>query len=108
MQLDINKFASLIDEKNIKFLIFSGAWCPMCISAMPKLIKLANSLDLSDKEFEFIEVNTSKSEPADLINQYDITRVPTVVVLSNEKEIGRITEYYKSSWADDLFEIASK
>jgi len=108
MELGINKFASLVDEKNIKFLIFSGDWCPMCISAMPKLIKLANSLDLTEKEFELIEVNTSKSEPADLISQYNITRVPTVVVLSNNSEIGRITEYYNKSWADDLFKIAKK
>jgi len=108
MDLDLNNFASLIDEKNIKFLIFEGGWCPMCITAMPKLIKLANRLDLRENEFNVIEVNVSKSEPADLIAKYSISRVPTVVVLSNENELGRITEYYNKSWAEDLFEIVSE
>ena len=91
-----------IESDNIKMLVFQGSWCPMCVSAMPQIAQFVSSNDIDEKAIEIITVNSSKSEPADRIAEYKISRVPTVVFLQNGKETQRITEYAPSGWKSEI------
>lgn len=106
MSIDIQQFKKNIEEKNIKMFYFTGSWCPMCRTAMPKTIDLFNQLELDKEQVELVEVDPYKSQPADLLQKHKIFFVPTIVLYSGEKELGRITETPMKSWEEDLYEIS--
>lgn len=66
--------------------------CPDSIREVPRLLKTLQVADNENITLEIIGINYNKDEPADLLNGWDIEYVPTVIVLSEDKEIGRIVE----------------
>ena len=47
-------------------------------------------------------------EPTGTAKSFHIERVPTLAVLSNEKEKGRITDRPEVSWENDIIKMLSK
>ena len=91
-----------IESDDIKVLVFQGSWCPMCVSAMPQIAQFVSVNDVDENSVEIINVNSFKSEPADRIAEYKISRVPTVILLKNGQEAERITEYAPSGWKAEI------
>lgn len=82
--------------------LFSGNWCPMCVVALPEIMSTYKELNLDKTNLYFYDVNAFKTEPKDDIIKFNIKRVPTLVILDGDKEIGRITEYPNDSWGKDI------
>ncbi|PKL77917.1 MAG: hypothetical protein CVV25_13295 [Ignavibacteriae bacterium HGW-Ignavibacteriae-4] len=93
-----------IESNNIKAIVFQGSWCPMCVSAMPQIAHFVSSNEVDENAIEIINVNLSKTKPADRIAEHNITRVPTVILLKDGKEFDRITEYAPKGWKTELEE----
>lgn len=91
-----------IESDDIKVLVFQGSWCPMCVSAMPQIAQFVSANNVDENSVEIINVNSFKSEPADRIAEYKISRVPTVILLKNGQEAERITEYAPSGWKAEI------
>lgn len=92
----------IFENNNVEMLVFQGSWCPMCVVAMPQIAKFIADNGLNEKKIEVITVNPSKTEPADSVNKYKITRVPTIVFLKDGQEQNRITEYATNGWRAEL------
>lgn len=90
------------------FHLFSGNWCPMCVMALPEIMSTFKELNLNKSDIYFYDVNAFKTEPKEDIIKFNIRRVPTLVIMSGEKEIGRITEYTEKSWNEDIKTILNK
>ena len=43
--------------------------------------------------------------PAGLVGKYNITQVPTLVILKRDIEVGRIVKKASFSWEDNILEI---
>lgn len=93
-----------IENNNIKTLVFQGSWCPMCVSAMPQIAQYVSANNIDESTIEIINVNAFKTEPADRIAEYRITRVPTVIFLKDGKEFDRITEFAPKGWKSEMEE----
>lgn len=93
----------IINQKKIKFLIFAGSWCSDTKSELPKIIKIFQSCEFPS--YELIGVDRAKYEPTMRFVEYNIERVPSLVVLSNNQEIGRIIEFPKNDWFEDIKQI---
>lgn len=100
-----NNHIKLFKEKNCKIFLFSGSWCATCVMYLPKIMKLISKLDLNANEVEIIEVSQGKDQPAELLDNHDIIFVPTLILYSNDKEVGRIIEHPKDNWESDLVRI---
>ncbi len=73
----------------VEVRVFFGSWCPYCQQVMPRILKVAQQLAGSKIALEFYGL------PRDLANdpeagRYDISGVPTGVVLVGGREVGRI------------------
>ena len=92
-------------EKKVKVIEFSGEGCANCYSLMPVL----NEIMKNYNDCELLHIEITK-EDMDIIAKYDIDRVPTILVLSNDKEVGRCRGYQPeeilSIWLDDKIEQA--
>ena len=75
---------------------------------MPRLEKIFIELGVDFNQVSIITVDRDKVSPNDEQNGKDIRYVPTLIIKSNDIEIGRIVESPSSETAtleSDLFEI---
>lgn len=104
-QSGIDSLKQLVDKNNISFYIFAGSWCGDSKSELPKIIKLFQLIKLNEAKYKLFGVDRSKLEPSNTSSNFSIERVPTLIILSNGNEIGRIVEYPTTSWIDDINRI---
>ncbi len=94
-------------SKGIEIIEFSGESCANCLTLMPILNKLAEKYD--DVTLRHIELD-EKSK--DIIEKYEIDRVPTTMVLKDGKEITRCRGFQPEEilelWLDAKVEEARK
>ncbi len=95
--------------KNVKVLAFMGTWCGDSRRKVPRFYKILDEIRYDFKDLKMITVNRQKKANG-LEQGFDIKRVPTFIILKNNKEIGRIIETpkYNSTIEKDLLEIVTK
>ncbi len=76
-------------------LDFYAPWCGPCKRLRPTLETYAKSRP----EITFIAVNTD--EWTDLSERYDVTSLPTLVVLKNGKRVDRVEGIPPDGWLDE-------
>lgn len=84
---------------------FLGDWCKESTKYIPQLIKVFRLAGNDFIEVNFIAVNASKKQPEIFLNMFDIEYIPSVVVLKNEIELGRIEEKPHTLIETDLVRI---
>ena len=94
-------------SKNIKVIEFSGESCANCYSLMPILFEILKSYE--DVELVHIEV---EKDQIDIIEKYQIDRVPTILILKDEEEVGRCRGYQPEEilaiWLEYKIELARR
>ena len=92
----------------IQLLVFMGTWCEDSHFIIPKLFTLLDASGFPTDRVSLIGVDRSKKTLSHLTEAFAITNVPTIIVLKNGKELGRVVEYGKSGTFDkDLAEIVN-
>lgn len=73
----------------VQVRVFFGSWCPYCQQVIPRILKVAQQLAGSGISLEFYGLPRDiASDPE--AGRYDISGVPTGVVLLGGREVGRI------------------
>ena len=92
--------------KKFKLIIFGGTWCEDTQNILPKIYRVVDQSDYSEKNITLVAVDRKKQTINNLHTIYKIKNVPTFIVLKDGKEIGRVVEYGNSgSTEKDLAEI---
>ena len=104
-QKRVSDVSEITNSKNISYLIFAGSWCGDSEEELPKLYKLLTMSGIFDDKRVLYGLDRHKQEPTGIALQYKIEKVPTLVILSGNEEIGRIVETPKKSWDDDILNI---
>jgi thiol-disulfide isomerase/thioredoxin len=88
------------NKDSINILAFGGTWCGDTKHLLPQFYVFADAAGLSPDRITLIGVDRSKKTIQHLSEAFNITNVPTFIVLKNGKEIGRVVEYGKSGMID--------
>jgi thiol-disulfide isomerase/thioredoxin len=97
------------NRDSINILAFGGTWCGDTKFILPKFFVLADAAGLSQDHITLLGVDHSKKTIQHLSEAFGITNVPTIIVMKNGKELGRIVEYGHTGLFDkDLAEILAK
>jgi thiol-disulfide isomerase/thioredoxin len=91
-----------------RFVVFMGTWCSDTHELLPKFYKVLNQADIDLHAVEMYGVNRDKKSLELEHVVYKIERVPTIIVLHQNREVGRITESVSRSIEDDLVQIMAK
>lgn len=78
---------------SLQFVVFSGTWCQDSKFIIPKFYAMIDSSGFSEKNISLIGVDRNKTTIGHLHDVFKITHIPTIVVMKNGKEIGRVIEY---------------
>lgn len=106
-QWKLEQLAGLIRARNATFIIFGGSWCDDSKVQLPVLFRLFSLASIPVERQKLYGVDRSVKEPTHTADRLNISRVPTVVIMSNGKEIGRIAEFPRPNWEDDLIRVLS-
>jgi thiol-disulfide isomerase/thioredoxin len=91
---------------SIQLLTFMGTWCEDSHNIIPKFYSLLDAAGFSKDKVTLIGVDRNKKTLSHLAEALNVKNVPTIIVLKNGKEIGRVVEYGKYGMFDkELGEI---
>lgn len=94
---------------SIQLLVFMGTWCHDSQNIIPKFYSLLETSAFSKDKVTLIGVDRAKKTFSHLTEALNITNVPTIIVMKQGKEIGRVIEYGKYGLFDmELGEILKK
>jgi thiol-disulfide isomerase/thioredoxin len=96
-------------KDKIHLVLFIGTWCHDSQQLVPKYFETLKAANVDDSHLTIVGTDRSKKTIAGLHDAFHITNVPTIIVLQNGKEIGRIIEYGSTTFVDkELGEIVGK
>ena len=94
------------NKDTIQLLAFMGTWCEDSQNIIPKFYSLLEAASFSNDRVTLIGVDRQKKTFSHLSEALNIVNVPTIIVMKNGKEIGRVVEYGKYGLFDqELGEI---
>jgi thiol-disulfide isomerase/thioredoxin len=83
-----------------------GTWCEDSHNIIPKFFSLLDAAGFSKDKISLIGVDRSKKTWSHLAEGLGVINVPTIIVMKNGKEMGRVVEYGKYGLFDkELAEI---
>jgi len=95
-------------KDSIHILAFGGTWCDDTKALFPKFFSLTDAAGISPDRITILGVDRSKKTVHHLAEAFNITRVPTFIILKNGQEVGRVVEYGKTGMFDkELGEIVA-
>jgi thiol-disulfide isomerase/thioredoxin len=96
------------NKDSVSFLVFGGTWCHDTQSILPRFYSLTEAAGFGQDKITLLGVDHSKKTIHHLSEAFNILNVPTIIVLKDGKEIGRVVEYGKTGMFDkELGEIIS-
>lgn len=110
-QINYTPNASAVEElkKNagqVNLIAFSGTWCSDSKQIIPKLYALMDAANFPQEKLTLIGTDRSKKTLGHLAEAFNIINVPTIIVMKDGKEVGRVVEYGKYGLFDkELGEI---
>lgn len=103
----VNAFRN--NKDNIYFLFFGGTWCEDTHFILPKFFKIQEVSGFPENHVTVFAVDRKKNVTGNLAHAMNIKATPTIVVMKNGKEIGRVVEYGKTGhWDTELAAIINQ
>ena len=94
------------EATKLHFVLFGGTWCDDTQFILPRFFKIQEMAGVPEDNITFFGVNRDKLALGHIAEAFAITNVPTIIVMKEGKEIGRVVEYGKTgNWDKELAEI---
>ncbi|ABE53743.1 conserved hypothetical protein [Shewanella denitrificans OS217] len=105
-QLDEDKIADLSElTQDTEIVTLVGTWCPDCYREVPRLIKILASLNSPHISTRYIGLDRDKRDKQGLGAKFEFSRIPTIIIMQNNQEVGRIVERPNTSLEQALLDI---
>jgi thiol-disulfide isomerase/thioredoxin len=93
-------------KANVQFVVFGGTWCEDTQAILPKFFTLQEMSGVADSHITFFGVDRTKKTIASIADAFNVINVPTIIIMKNGKEAGRVVEYGKTGkWDKELADI---
>jgi len=93
----------------VQYVVFGGTWCEDTQFILPKFFKIQEKSGVPDDAVTFFGVNRAKRSLGSISSAFNVTLVPTIIVMKDGKEIGRVVEYGKTGkWDKELVDILNQ
>ncbi len=101
--------AMIAGKDSLYFIVFGGTWCEDTHFVLPKFFKIQEAAGFPESHIVLYAVDRNKKMKSALTDALNVYNVPTIIVMKNGKELGRVVEYGKTGyWDKELAEIMKK
>ncbi|MGV3658245.1 MAG: thioredoxin family protein [Chitinophagaceae bacterium] len=80
-------------KDSVRILAFSGLWCDDTKYIIPRFYAITDAAGMDSSRIVMLGVDRDKKTIELMAETFDVTLVPTLIVLKNGKEVGRVVEY---------------
>lgn len=95
-------------KEKIHLVLFCGTWCHDSQQLVPKYFSTLQAAGFPDDQLTIIGVDRDKQTIGQLSQTFNIINIPTLIVMKDGIEKGRIVEYGKTALVDkELGELIS-
>ena len=96
------EYVDIIKEKAYDFqiILFLGTWCHDSQQILPKYFALLEAAEFPDHQMVLIACDRQKIAPANIQRPLKVVNVPTLIVMKEGKEVGRIREFGETGLVD--------
>lgn len=91
-----------------RFIVFAGTWCSDTKELLPKFYKVLIESGVDLHAVEMFAVNRQKEALNIEKTLYSIVNVPTIIIMHQFREVGRIVESVPTSIEEELVRIIQK
>ena len=93
-------------KDSIRIIAFMGTWCEDSHDIIPKLFSLLDAATFTKDRISLLGTDRNKKTLGYLSESLNVHSVPTLIVMKDGKELGRIVEYGKyGMWDKELGEV---
>lgn len=96
-----------IQLKDVEVRAYMGTWCGDSKREVPQFYKILEETGYDQNNLKLVTVDRSKKKPIDLVEGYEIKRVPTFIFYRDGEELGRFVEYPRETLEKDILKIVS-
>ena len=100
------KFSKIASPFNIICIL--GTWCPDSRVGVPPFLKTLDMAKNTNLSITLYAVDRNKQDPHQTAKKYSVDLVPTFIIFSGNKEIGRMVEFPENSFETDFLNILEK
>jgi thiol-disulfide isomerase/thioredoxin len=83
------------NKDSIHLVAFMGTWCSDSHVIIPKFYSLLDAAGFPQEKVTLIGVDRKKTTYSDITGALNVKNVPTIIIMKNGKEMGRVVEYGK-------------
>lgn len=88
------------NKDKIYFIVFGGTWCEDTHFILPKFFKIQEASGFPENRIALFAVDRLKHSTGAIAQALHVTNVPTIIVMEDGKELGRVVEYGKTGYWD--------
>ncbi len=97
------------NKNNVNIVIFGGTWCEDTHFVLPKFFEMQEVSGFSEDRITIYGVDRNKHTTGTIAEDYHVTAIPTIIVMKDGKEVGRVVEYGKTGkWDKEFADIFSE
>ena len=97
----LNKLETSKDQ--VRFIVFGGTWCEDTQFILPRFYSILAKAGFPETGTTLLGVDRTKKTLGNIADAFKITNVPTIIVMKDGREIGRVIEYGKNGkWDQEL------
>ena len=105
---EVTEQINLSDLEDISVVIMFGTWCHDSKREVPRMLRILDSAGVGTEQISLIGVDINKAEPNGREKLYNLRNTPTLILLKNGKEVGRIIERPNVSLEADLIGLTTR
>ena len=105
---EVTNQINLSDLEDISVVIMFGTWCHDSKREVPRMLRILDSAGVGTEQISLIGVDINKAEPKGREKLYNLRNTPTLILLKNGKEVGRIIERPNVSLEADLIGLTTR
>jgi len=105
---EVTNQINLSDLEDISVVIMFGTWCHDSKREVPRMLRILDSAGVGTEQLSLIGVDINKTEPKGREKLYNLRNTPTLILLRNGKEVGRIIERPNVSLEADLIGLTTR
>lgn len=91
-------------DDNYSFKVFIGTWCSDSQLQLPNFYKVLSESKISLDSIQFYALDLDKKGANKEEEQFDIQRVPTIIMYKENKEVSRIIEVPSTTFEQDILD----
>ncbi|MEO9021818.1 MAG: thioredoxin family protein [Ginsengibacter sp.] len=97
------------NHKDLYFIVFGGTWCEDTHYILPKFYKIQEDAGFPESHIALYATDRKYITEGNIAQALNVKNVPTIIVMKNGKELGRVVEYGTTGrWDKELAAIVNQ